>query len=445
MILRISSLILSGVLLTMTAFAGPTHEYHLKNGLTLIVREDHRAPVVLSSVWYKVGGSYEHDGITGISHMLEHMMFKGTKKYKPGELNKIVSDNGGDQNAMTGEDYTVYYQKWSKDKLPLSLMLEADRMKNLTLQQDLYNKEHQVVMEERRLRVDDNPQAVMVERYNAAAYVNSPYHHPVVGWMTDISHLTLADLSKWYHAWYAPNNAIVIIIGDVSPNKVFALTKKYFSTIKKTQLPSIKPREEVAPLGSRFVYVHAVAKLPWLVVGFNTPSLKTVKKPWEAYALLVASGILDSGTSSRLQKDLVRGKQIAVSASSSYNLYSKYSTDFSLTGVPTEKTSSTSLLNALEQEVVRLQSEPVSKKELERVKAQVIANNVFEKDSLMNQLMNIGAPEAVGLSWKSGDNFVQYVNAVTADQIQQVARRYLTKDRMTVGELVPKEVERGHR
>lgn len=426
------------MLLTMTAFAGPTHEYHLKNGLTLIVREDHRAPVVLSSVWYKVGGSYEHDGITGISHMLEHMMFKGTKKHGPGELNKIVSNNGGNQNAMTGEDYTVYYQKWSKDKLPLSLMLESDRMRNLTLKQDLYAKEHQVVMEERRLRVDDNPQALTIERYNAAAFVNNPYHHPVVGWMTDVSHLTLADLAKWYHAWYAPNNAIIVIAGDVNPKKVLALTKKYFSKIPRSKLPVVKPREEINALGSRYVHVHVPAKLPWLIVGFNTPSLKTAKNAWQAYALLVASGILDSGNSARLPKNLVRGKQVAVSVSASYSPYSKYSNDFSLTGVPAENTPVKKLLQSFTKEIFRLQHELVSKEELDRVKAQVIANNIYNKDSLMNQVMDIGAPEAIGLSWKVSDDFVKQIDAITPEQIQEVASQYLTMNRMIVGELVPK-------
>jgi zinc protease len=282
-----------------------TFVYKLDNGLQLIVRVDQRAPVVLSSVWYRVGGSYEHDGITGISHMLEHMMFKGTKKFGPGELIKIVSQNGGQQNAMTADDFTMYYQQFSADKLPISFKLEADRMRHLLLKAKSFAEEKKVVMEERRMRIDDNPQAVTWERFRAAAFINNPYHHPVAGWMTDIKHLTLNNLKNWYQKWYAPNNAVVIVVGKVDPQKVLALAKKYFGPLKPSQIIPPKPRTEVPTLGERVIHVSVPAKLPWLVMGYNVPTLVTAKPKWEAYALLVAGAILDSGNSSRFPRVLI--------------------------------------------------------------------------------------------------------------------------------------------
>ena len=233
------------IFLPPLCWAGDVHEYHLKNGLTLLVKEDHRAPVVISEIWYKVGSSYEPNGTTGISHALEHMMFRGTGKFGPGVLEKIVSENGGEQNAFTDSDFTAYYQKFSVDKLAVSFELEADRMRNLLLRPQDFLKEIQVVMEERRMRVDDNPQEILLERLNAAAFVASPYHHPVIGWKNDLQNMTVEDLRKWYQTWYAPNNAILVVVGDVNPNLVYQLAQTYFSNLKPIILPKIKPKKEI--------------------------------------------------------------------------------------------------------------------------------------------------------------------------------------------------------
>lgn len=422
--------------ISLTTFAATnTYEYRLQNGLKLIVREDHRAPVVVSSVWYKVGGSYEHDGITGVSHMLEHMMFKGTKRFGPGVLIKKVSDNGGQQNAMTSADYTMYYQELSADKLNLSFELEADRMRNLLLQQAQFDKEHQVVMEERRMRVDDNPQALTWERFNAAAFLNNPYHQPVIGWMTDIRHLTLADLKSWYTTWYAPNNAVVVVVGDVKHAQVFNLAKKYFGPVASSHIPKLKPREEVPSVGPKNVVVTVPAKVPWLVMGYNVPSLKTAKDQWKAYALYVLAAVLDAGNSGRLVSDLVRNKQIAVSVGSQYDLYSLHGNLLVLEGVPAAKHSNKELKNSLVKEIKHLQTTLVSKGELDRIKAQVIAHNVYRKDSMMRQAFEIGLPEVVGLSWRDSDAFVSRIKAVTPKQIQAVAKAYLQPQALTTAML----------
>ncbi len=268
----------------LIVIANNVHQYQLPNGLTLIVKEDHRAPVVFSSVWYKVGGSYEQNGTTGISHVLEHMMFRGTKKYPAGMLERLVSEYGGQQNAMTTNDQTVYFQKFSADKLPLSFRLESDRMHNLTLSDQDFNKEIQVVMEERRMRFDDNPNALTYERFMATAFVNNPYHHQTIGWMTDLKHMTAQDVRDWYHTWYVPNNAIVIVVGDVNPEKVLALAKHYFGPLKSKPVPTLKPRTEIPASGTKHVDVYAPANLPLLMMGYQTPSLVTAKDSWKPYA-----------------------------------------------------------------------------------------------------------------------------------------------------------------
>ncbi len=423
--------------LPLIALANNVTQYRLNNGLTLIVKEDHRAPVVFTSVWYKVGGSYEHNGITGISHVLEHMMFRGTQKYPAGTLEKLMAQNGGQQNAMTANDQTMYYQQLSVDKLPLSFKLEADRMNNLTLSKKDFEKEIQVVMEERRMRFDDNPNATTYERFMATAFVNNPYHHQAIGWMTDLKHMTVQNVRDWYHTWYVPNNAILVVVGDVQPKRVLALAKQYFSPLKARPVPVLKPRTEIPQIGTKHVDVYAPAKLPLLLMGYQTPSLVTAKEKWEPYALDVLSAILAGGDSSRLTENLVRGQQMAITAQASYNLYTLHSSLFLLAGVPTPGHSIKQLQEALSKQVSDIQMQLVSPQELERVKAQVIAQNVYEKDSLSNQAMDIGIPETIGLSWRVDARYVTEINKVTAKEVQEVAKRYLTSKRLTIAVLHP--------
>jgi len=435
------SLCLLLCLIPVCSFSAPaakTTEYTLNNGLRLIVREDHRAPVVLSSVWYRVGSSYEHNGITGISHMLEHMMFEGTAKYGPGEIDKMINDNGGEQNAMTSYDYTAYYQRWAADKLPLSFEIEADRMHNLQLRQARFEKEHQVVMEERRMRVDDNPQAKTFERFNALAYINNPYHHPIIGWPSDIANYKLANLKSWYHQWYGPNNAIVIVVGDVDPAHVYQLAKQYFGPLKKIHVPVLKPRKEMTALGIRETHVVLPAKLPWLVMGYNVPEITTAKEKWVPYALVVASAVLEAGDSARFSRVLVRKKQIAVEATAGYNPYYLHDGLFTMTAIPTSNHSLSDLKSAILQQVNLLKATQVSQAELNRIKAQVIADTVYQQDSLMSQAFDIGVPEIVGLSWKVSRDYVNAINRVTSQQVQMVAKRYFRTNNLTVATLQPK-------
>src|SRR5688572_20207725 len=196
------------------------HEYELKNGMKVLVKPDHRAPVVVVQVWYKIGSADEHSGITGISHVLEHMMFKGTKRYPAGQFSAIIAANGGEENAFTSRDYTAYFELLEKSRLKIALELEADRMRNLALRNDAFLKELEVVKEERRLRTEDDPTALTYEQLNATAFNHSPYQQPIIGWMSDLDSLTIGDVRRWYDTWYAPNNATLVIAGDVQPEAV---------------------------------------------------------------------------------------------------------------------------------------------------------------------------------------------------------------------------------
>ena len=234
----------SGIWIAVGAHAGDVQEFMLDNGLKLVVKEDHRAPVVVSQVWYKVGSSYEHAGITGISHALEHMMFKGTKKYPPGEFSRIIATNGGEENAFTSSDYTAYFQTLEKSRLPISFELESDRMRNLVLPKDEFAREIEVVKEERRMRTEDDPQALLYETLNATAFETSPYRQPIIGWMSDLEAMKISSLKDWYKKWYAPNNATVVVVGDVNADEVYKLALKYFAPLPRENIPEVSALPE---------------------------------------------------------------------------------------------------------------------------------------------------------------------------------------------------------
>ncbi len=411
--------------------------YQLHNGLKVLVIENHRAPVVVSQIWYKVGSSYEHAGITGLSHVVEHMMFKGTPKYPAGKFSEIIAQKGGRENAFTGADYTAYFQRIAKQHLALCFKLEADRMHNLLLKKSAFKKEIEVIKEERRMRTDDKPMALTAERLNAAAFANDPYHHPVIGWMEDLNKLTVKDVRKWYKKWYAPNNATLVVDGDVNAADVFRLANKYFGAIPKSSIPRLKPRLEPEQFGLQRLKVEVPAKVPYLVMGYKVPVLMTVKKKWQAYALEVLAGILDGGDSSRLSKNLVRGQQIAASASAGYDMTARYESLFTLSAIPNDGISVHTLEIALRKQVAALQAARVNPQELERVKAQVVASNVYQQDSSFYQAMDVGMLETVGLHWQVKDEYVKDIQAITARQVQQVAKKYLVDTGLTIAVLDP--------
>ena len=254
-----------------------THEYQLANGLKLIVREDHRAPTVAHMVWYRAGSMDEINGRTGVAHVLEHMMFKGTDTVKAGEFSRLVAAVGGRENAFTSRDYTAYFQQVEKSKLDEVIKLESDRMANLKFDDAEFLKEIQVVMEERRLRTEDNPSSLLNEALMATAYMSSPYRHPVIGWMNDLENMKPADAREWYRHWYAPNNATVVISGDVDPKQVLSTVEKYYGVLLAHELPVRKPQLEPLQRGVKQVQVKAPADSAQLAMAWKVPKLEPRK------------------------------------------------------------------------------------------------------------------------------------------------------------------------
>ena len=428
---------------SFTGAQADVHEFSLHNGLKILVKEDHRAPIVVSQVWYKVGSSYEHDGITGISHALEHMMFRGTDKHPAGEFSRIISANGGEENAFTGTDYTAYFQTLEKSRLEISLELEADRMRNLSIPEDEFLKEIKVVQEERRMRTEDNPRAFTHEVAMATAFQTSPYRQPIVGWMADLQSMKAGDLKQWYRQWYAPNNATLVVAGDVEASMVYELAKKHFGKFKAETIDQPGPNKEVVQHGIKRVVVRRPAEVAHIQMAYKIPVLKTIEEQqkdspvWEPYALEVLAGVLDGGNSARFASRLVRGKEIASNIGAGYPLTSRLDSVFSISGTPAQGKTVEQLEMAIRQELAALQEYLVNDAELERVKAQVVSSDVYERDSVFYQAMKLGILETVGLSWKLVDEYVDRVKSVTADQVQAVAKKYFVDDRLTVAVLVP--------
>ncbi|HID46580.1 MAG TPA: insulinase family protein [Chromatiaceae bacterium] len=440
--MRILCILLIGfVTMPVLAAQGKVEEFMLDNGMKIIVQPDHRAPVVVSQVWYKVGSSYELPGTTGVSHVLEHMMFKGTGKVAPDAFSRIIAALGGSENAFTGVDYTAYFETLSKQHLERALELEADRMRNLLLDEKEFQRELAVVREERRLRTDDDPNGLLWEQFNAVAWRVSPYRNPVIGWMHDLETMTVADLQHWYEQWYSPDNAILVVVGDVQPMEVLALAKKHFGPIEAGAKATYRARPEPEQKGITRLHVNVPAEQPILVMGYKSPAMVDVKAPWEAYALTVLNSILGEGDSSRLTSRVVRGQKLAVSAGSTYDAFSRLSGMLELQAIPAENIDPDVLEKALREQVDDLKKMPISKEELQRVVNQTVARKVYARDSLFYQAMLIGMRETNGYDWKTLDEELQHIRSVTPEQVQAVARKYLVDDHLTVAVLKPKKTD----
>ncbi len=442
-LLGVVAVLLSLWILLAEQQTAEVHEYLLDNGLKILVQTDRRSPVVVSQVWYKVGSSYEPEGITGISHMLEHMMFKGTDELKPKEFSALISANGGEDNAFTGLDYTAYFQTISSDRLELCIRLEADRMRDLIIDEQELLKERDVVAEERRWRNDDNPQSLTYEKFMATAYTSGPYHHPLIGWMRDIQAFTAEAAREWYHKWYAPNNATLVVVGDVEPDAVYALAKQYFGPLQASVLPPAPSQPADDQTERRYVELKVPAKLPYVLMGYKVPSLNTAPTRDEAYALEVLAGVLDGGASARLSRNLLRGSQLAASAGADYDRTNRLDGFLTLSAIPVSGVAIEQLIAALTAEVTHLQEEPVSETELSTVRAQVVASDVYQRDSVFYQAMELGMLETVGLGWRVQQEYISQIEAVTPRQIQAVARKYLTPERLTVAVLIPQSMNTG--
>jgi zinc protease len=413
----------------------------LDNGMRVIVQEDHRAPVMVSQVWYRAGSMDEFNGTTGVAHVLEHMMFKGTHDVPPGEFSKRIAAAGGRENAFTSRDHTAYFQQMQKDRLELAMKLEADRMANLVISDELFAKEIQVVMEERRLRTDDQPQSVVYERLMATAYQEHPYRRPIIGWMNDLQHMTGQDARDWYARWYAPNNATLVVAGDVKADEVIALAKRYFGVLPARALPERKPQIEPMQIGGKRIKVKAPAQVPYLLMAWHAPTLKDWEKDTTPYVLQILVGVLSGNDSARLQKALVKTQQIAVDASAGYDAVARGPGMFMIDATPAQGKSVAALEKAIRDEIERIQREGISEAELARVKAQVIAADVYQRDSLFYQAMQLGEYVTAGLPPEALAHRVDKLRAVTAKEVQAAAQQWLQDDQLSVAELEPQALK----
>ncbi len=416
-------------------------EQTLANGMRVIVKTDRRAPVAVSQVWYRAGSMDESYGTTGVAHVLEHMMFKGTPEVPAGEFSRRIAAAGGRENAFTSRDHTAYFQTLQKDRLELALKLEADRMANLVLSADEFAKEIQVVMEERRLRTEDSAQGRLYEGLMASAFQTHPYRHPVIGWMDDLKNMSVDDARAWYQRWYAPNNATLVVAGDVDPTQVFAWAQQYFGPLASRALPQRKPQREPEQNGARQVTVKAPAKLPVVALAWQAPSLADPEKDSDPYALEILAGVLDGHASARLNQTLVREKRLATEASAGYDAVSRGPALFMVDATPAEGHTVAELEAALKQEIARIVKDGVDEKELARVKAQVLASQVYQQDSLFYQAMLIGEWTTAGLDYRARDIRFRKLKEVTAEQVRAVAAKYLVDSTLTVAQLDPQPLD----
>jgi len=391
----------------------------------------------VQQIWYKVGSMDEVTGKTGIAHALEHMMFKGTKTVPAGEFSARIAAAGGRENAFTSYDYTAYFQQLHTSRLPLAMQLESDRMNNLLVSDVEFGKEIKVVMEERRWRTDDDPRALLQEELMAAAFQEHPYHNPVIGWMDDLLALKADDVRDWYARWYDPGNAVLVVAGDVTASDVFDLAQRYYGKIPGHPLSPRRAYTEPRQLGVKRVVVKAPAELPYLMMAYHVPALRDPAHDWQPYALEVLAGILDGNGSARLNKSLVREQQLASSVGAGYDSTARGPALFMLEGTPSEGKSVAQMEAGLRAQIAQLVSKGVSAEELKRVKAQITAAEVYKRDSVFYQAMQIGQLESIGLSYKDIPVMLEKLQAVSAQQVQEVAREFLKDDSLTVAVLDP--------
>lgn len=428
------------VLLSLTATAQlSTHQFQLDNGLKVLVREDHRAPVITVMVWFKAGSMDEAPYETGLAHLLEHMMFKGTDKLGPGDFSKLVSRYGGSDNAFTSSDYTAYYQQYEASRLPLALELEAERLGNLKIDDQEFEKELKVVLEERRQRTGDNPNALAWEKFQAVARPGTGYSHPVIGWRALLSQLQPQQARSWYQRFYVPENATLVVAGDVTREQVEPLVQRYFADLPAGETPP-RPQQRLAPAaGERRLSLSLPVRVPALYMLYNVPSLATAKERQDFYALTMLAGVLDGGMSARIETRLVRGQRLLAGAGAGYSGLQRGDGTFTLSASPNPEVSLEQAEQALLEQLEILKDEPPSPEEMNRVRAGVLADQVFDKDSVMGQAMELGMLSTLGVDPLLSNTFTERLEAVTAEDVQRVARRWLVAERRTVAHVTPEE------
>jgi len=408
-------------------------ETTLENGLKVLLLEEHKAPVVTFHLWYRVGSRNEFPGRTGLAHFMEHMMFKGTRRVGGQAYSQIIRRNGGRDNAFTSQDYTGYFVTIAADRIHLPLELEPDRMVNLLLDANEVERERSVVMEERRLRSEDDPTSALYEEMRAAAFKAHPYGSPVIGWMEDIQRLDRPDLLAFYRTYYVPNNAVIVVVGDFNRAKLLPRIREAFGKIPRG--PDPPPARSVEPpqkAERRVALVREDAQLPSISIAYHVPTLTDP----DSSALDVLEVILGGGRSARLYRRLVYEQQVALNADAFYDRVSADPDLFSLYATASPGKAVAEVERALDAELDRLKSEPVSARELQKAKNQIEAGFIFAQDSIFSLARQLAAHESVA-GWPYWKGYLSGIRGVTAEDVQRVARKHLAAENRTVGVLLP--------
>ncbi len=407
-------------------------EHRLHNGLKVLLLQESRAPIITVQLWYRVGSRNEYLGKTGISHLTEHLMFKGTAKYGPKYFSREVQRVGGSDNAFTGRNYTAYFETGPKDQLKRWLEMEADRMKGINVNQEGFQTEKKVVIEERRLRTEDDPNSFMQEAAMAATFEAHPYQWPVIGWLHDIESISLEDFNQYYHRYYQPNNCTLVVVGDIEPKEALQEIEAGFGDLPAGPEPPKVAAQEPRQFGERRVEVHREAQFPSILMSYHTPNWRDP----DAYALELLNRILSQGRSSRLYNSLVYKQKLALEVGADYDLDTTDPFLFTVYAQPMPGKTLAQVEAALNAEIKKLQTEPVSDTELKKAKNQTTASFYLGLDSIFYRAMLLGRTETVA-SWTLLKDFIPKVLAVSAADVRRVAEKYLVPMNRTVGILVP--------
>jgi zinc protease len=408
----------------------------LANGLQIIVLENHKSPVATFNVFYRVGSRNEQFGKTGISHLCEHLMFRGTKKLAPEEFSNIIQENGGDDNAFTSTDFTDYFEIINRDHLNVPISLEADRMENFAPKG--FDSEKAVVMEERRLRTEDSPEDALQEMTEAAAFVAHPYHWPVIGWMHEIEGITLQDALAYHAIYYSPQNAIIVAVGDFNGDQVIKSISQAFGSIKNNAKPPPVTEVEPPQEGERHVVLRHAANLPAFNEAYHVTNYR---EPSDAFALEIASEVLSDGKSSRLYKDLVVDKQSVVDIGAEYDMTSFDPDLFWVSAQMRPGIKTEDVIAEIDKQIAALRDTPVTPEELQRAKNLEQSGFVYGQDSIFREAELLGVYQMLG-EYHMIDDYLTQIDKVTAADIQRVAKKYLVDDNRTVGVLLPTGVLR---
>jgi len=415
-----------------TTYADKVVERTLDNGFKVLLLEDHKAPVAVVQIWYRVGSRNEGPGTTGLSHLLEHMMFKGTSNHPPEEYSETIARNGGNENAFTADDATTYFATLAADRVNVEVDFEADRMRNLTLDDAQFQPERQVVMEERRLRTDNNPIASMFEALNGATFLAHTYRLPTIGWASDIAAETRDDLKAHYDRYYQPNNAFMVAVGDFDAKAFGDAVSERFAPIPRGSDPPEVRTKEPEQHGPRRVLVEKPAKLPFIALQYHVPNLHHP----DSGPLEVLEAVLANGKSARLYRELVRKQRVALDADAGYDRTAHDDKLFALTAQAQPGVAIERLERALLEQIEAVQKSPPSADELARAKTQLEAAFVFAQDSMFYRGLLLGTYEVAG-GWKQIDDYLPSISKVTAADVQRVAKQYLVENNRTTGILRP--------